>query len=68
MAVKIWVMSVMSVGLPGSVWFTNSHAEAGAAPWPEAANNIGPVLIKAYTFEPVHPNPPNHQAMPDRHN
>ena len=29
-------------------------------PSPEAAKNIGLVLIKAYTFEPVHPNPPDH--------
>ena len=60
MYTKIWVMSVILVGFLGGVWFSSSQAGEGTAPSPEAANNIGPVLIKAYTFEPVHPNPPNH--------
>ena len=53
-------MSVILVGLLGNVWFNSSYAGEGTAPSPEAANNIGSVLIKAYTFEPVRPNPPNH--------
>ena len=60
MATKIWIMSVILVGFLGSVWFSSSHAGEGTAPSPEVANNIGPVLVKAYTFVPVHPNPPNH--------
>ena len=60
MATKIWIMSVILVGFLGSVWFSSSHAGEGTAPSPEVAKNIGPVLVKAYTFEPVHPNPPNH--------
>ena len=60
MATKIWIVSVILVGFLGSVWFSSSHAGEGTAPSPEVANNIGPVLVKAYTFVPVHPNPPNH--------
>jgi len=60
MYTKIWVMSVILVGLLGSVWFSSSHASEGKAPSPEAAKNIGPVLVKAYTFEPVRPNLPDH--------
>ncbi len=56
MYTKIWVMSVMLVGFLGSVWFS-SHAGEGTAPSPEAMRNIGPVLVKAYTFVAVHPNP-----------
>ena len=57
---KLWVVSVIVVGLFGSVWVSSSHAEEGAAPSSEVANSIGPALLKAYTFVPVHPNPPNH--------
>jgi hypothetical protein len=60
MATKIWIMSVILVGFLGSAWFNSSHASDGTAPSPEVANNIGPVLVNAYTFVPVHPNPPNH--------
>ena len=60
MYTKIWVMSVILVGFLGSVWFSSSHAGEGKAPSPEAMKNIGPVLAKAYTFEPVHPNLPDH--------
>jgi len=67
MATKIWVMSVVVVGLLGSVWVSSSRAGEGTAPSPEAASNIGPVLIKAYTFEPVHPNPPNHLWLDEGH-
>ena len=54
------VVSVLLVGLLGLAWFSSSHAGEGTTPSPEAANNIGPILVKAYTFEAVHPNPPNH--------
>ena len=60
MYTKIWIMSIIFVGVLGSTWFSSSLASEGMAPSPEAAKNIGPVLIKAYTFEPVHPNPSNH--------
>ncbi len=60
MATKIWIMSVILVGFLGSAWFSSSHAGEGTAPSPEVANNIGPVLVRAYTFVPVHSNPPNH--------
>jgi len=60
MATKIWIMSVILVGFLGSAWFSSSHASDGTATSPEVANNIGPVLVNAYTFVPVHPNPPNH--------
>ncbi len=60
MYTKSWVMSVMLVGLLGSVWFSTSRAGEGTAPAPEAMRNIGPVLAKAYIFAAVHPNPPNH--------
>ena len=60
MYIKIWVMRFILVTFLGSVWFSSSHAGEGTAPSPEAAKNIGPVLVKAYTFEPVHPNPPDH--------
>ena len=54
------LLSLLFAALLGSVSFSSTHAEEGTAPSSEAANNIGPVLIKAYTFVPVHPNPPNH--------
>ena len=60
MHTKIWITSVILVGLLGNVWFSSSYAGEGTAPSPEAAKNIGPVLVKAYTFEAVHPNPPDH--------
>jgi hypothetical protein len=60
MHAKIWITSVMLVGLLGNVWFNSSYAGEGTAPSPEVANTIGSVLIKAYTFEPIRPNPPNH--------
>jgi hypothetical protein len=60
MSTKIWVMILIVVSLLGSVWSSSSRAREGTAPSPEVANSIGPVLIKAYTFEPVYPNPPNH--------
>ena len=40
--------------------FSSSHAGEGTTPSPEAAKNIGPVLVMAYAFEAVHPNPPDH--------
>ena len=44
----------------GGLWLSNGHAGEGMASSTEATTNIGAVLVKAYTFEPVHPNPPNH--------
>ena len=58
MSTRHWVMIVM-LGL-GSMWFGSGYAEEGKTPSPEALTNIGPVLAKAYTFEPIHPNPPDH--------
>ena len=60
MATKIWIMSVILAGFLGSAWFSSSHAGEGTAPSPEVVNNIGPALFKSYTFEPIHPNAPNH--------
>jgi hypothetical protein len=42
------------------VCFSSSYAGEGTTPSPEAAKNIGPVLVMAYAFEAVHPNPPDH--------
>jgi hypothetical protein len=58
MSIKLWVVMGMLVGVLGTV--SSSYAGEGAAASPEVANNIGSVLVKAYTFVPVHPNPPNH--------
>ena len=60
MNTKIWVMFVIWGIVFGGVWFSSSVAGEGKVPSSEAAKNIGPVLVKAYTFEPVHPNTPNH--------
>ena len=54
------VMSVISAGILGLVWFTTVHAAEGTTASPEVANSIGPALLKAYTYVPVQPNPPNH--------
>jgi hypothetical protein len=48
------------LGVLGSAWFSSSHAGEGKAPSSEALKNIGPALAKAYSFEPVHPAPPDH--------
>jgi hypothetical protein len=58
MSTKHWVLIVMLV--LGIAWIGSSYAGEGTAPSPEALSNIGPVLVKAYTYEPVHPNPPDH--------
>ncbi len=60
MYTRSWVMSVMLLGLLGNVWFSSSRAGEGTAASSDAVKNIDPVLVKAYTFEPVHPNPPDH--------
>lgn len=52
-------MGIAQVGIVGAV-FRSSHAGEGMAPSPQAAKNIVPVLIQAYTLKPVYPNPPNH--------
>ena len=54
------IVGIVSGILVSSVLFSSSHASEGTAPSPEVAQNIGPVLVKAYTFQPIHPNPPNH--------
>ena len=56
MSTKIWVACIVLAGLLGGVWVSSSYAE-GTAPPPEVANNIGSVLLKAYTYEPVPPTP-----------
>jgi hypothetical protein len=56
MSTKIWVLCIVLAGLLGGVWVSSSYAEGTVLP-PEVANNIGSVLLKAYTYEPVHPNP-----------
>ena len=55
MSTKIGLMSIVLVGLLVSVSFTTSNAGEGTTASPDAANSIGTVLVKAYTFEPVHP-------------
>jgi len=60
MSAKIWIMSLMLVVFLGGVFFSSGHAEERTAPSPEVINNIGAAIAKAYTFVPVHPNPPNH--------
>ncbi len=60
MYTKVWVMSVILVSFLGSVWFSTSHAGEGTVPSPDAAKNSGLVLVKAYTFEPIHPASPDH--------
>jgi len=57
---RIGIMLVFFTGCVGGLLFSSSYALEGTAPSPEAARNIGSVLLKSYTFEPVHPNPPNH--------
>jgi len=54
------VASGVLIGCLGVAGFSTIHAGEGTSASPEVANNIGPALIKAYAFEPVHPNPPNH--------
>jgi hypothetical protein len=44
----------------GLAWFSTSDAEEGTAASPEVATTIGSAILSAYTFVPVHPNPPNH--------
>ena len=60
MAAKIWIMSVLLLGVLGSRCLNNSLAGESTAPSSEVAKSIGLVLLKAYTYEAVHPNPPNH--------
>ncbi len=60
MSSKIVIISIVLIGLLASISFNTSNAGEGTVASPEAANNIGAILIKAYTYEPVHPNPPNH--------
>ena len=60
MRAKIWIIGIVSGLLIGSVGVSSSYAGEGPTPSPEAAKNIGSVFFKAYTFVPVHPNPPNH--------
>ena len=50
----------VAIVILGSIWVGNSDAGERTVPSPEVAKNVGQALLKAYTFEPVHPNPPNH--------
>src|SRR5215208_513011 len=67
MKTRMWVVMLILSGGFASLWFTTSHAEQATAPSPEAAKNIGSVLVQSYTFEPVHPNPPNHLWLDEGH-
>ena len=60
MSTKTWAMSIVFLFLPAIISFTTSDAAEGTAASPEVASNIGHSLLKAYTFVPVQPNPPNH--------
>ena len=60
MNTKIWILVVILGGFFGNVWFSSIYAGEAMAPSSEAAKNIGPVLFKAYTFEAIHPNMPDH--------
>ena len=51
----------------GSMWVSGSDAAQGTSPSQEVATSIGQALLKAYTFEPVHPNPPNHLWLDEGH-
>jgi len=59
MSIRGWVTMVILLGVLGTA-ITSSHAGEGMAPSPEVAKNIGPALFKSYTFQPIHPNAPNH--------
>jgi len=63
MYTKTWATILML----GSIWVSSSHAGEGTVPSPEVAKSIGQALLKAYTFEPVQPNPPNHLWLDEGH-
>lgn len=63
MQTKVWVMTFILVGFLGSVSLGSSHAREGQDPSTGAVKSIGLALAKAYTFEPVHPNPPDHRGL-----
>jgi hypothetical protein len=58
---------LVTVLILGSIGVSTSHAGEGTVPSPEVAKIIGQALLKAYTFEPVHPNPPNHLWLDEGH-
>jgi hypothetical protein len=60
MSTKTWAMSIVFVSLSAIISFTTSDAAEGTAASSEVASSIGHSLLKAYTFVPVQPNPPNH--------
>jgi hypothetical protein len=60
MHTKMWVMTLVVVSFLGTVGVSSSHAGEGQDPSTGTVKSIGLVLAKAYTFEPVHPNPPDH--------
>ncbi len=60
MHTKMWILSVMLLGLLGAAWVSRTHAEEATAPSPEVINSIGAALAQSYTFVPIHPNAPNH--------
>ena len=57
----------VAIVILGSIWLGNSHAGEEMVPSPEVAKNVGQALLKAYTFEPVQPNPPNHLWLDEGH-
>lgn len=58
---------LVTIVMLGSIWVSSSHAGEGTVPSPEVAKSIGQALLKAYTFEPVQPNPPNHLWLDEGH-
>ena len=57
---KSYFVSIMFVGVLGVAWVSTSHAGQETAASSEVANSIGSAILRAYTFVPVNPNPPNH--------
>ena len=60
MLTKTWIMSIVLLSPLAIISFTTSGAAEGTTASPEVASSIGHSLLKAYTFVPVQPNPPNH--------
>ena len=60
MVKKSRVLRVLLIGVLSIAWFSSIHAGEGTSAPPEVANSIGSTILKAYTFVPVTPNPPNH--------
>jgi hypothetical protein len=61
MSGKTFMMAILSGLLVSCAWFsTGAAGEGKKSPAPEALKNVGPTLGKAYTFEPFHPDMPDH--------